>query len=456
MKKYITICLIVVLLLGLVYYLNFYTSFHLNFNHKVSTDITTNGKEIIFNNKSFTIKGLDLASSIPNHDETDYAISKSTYLRWFKEIKKMHINTIRVYTILNKEFYEAFYEYNKDNKDPLYLIQGMDVGDYEENSSVDYFADSLRAKLITDVKVMVDVIHGQRIINYNTNYSSGSYFNDVSKWTIAYIIGTEWNDVTVAYTNNMHPKDTKYLGKYLHTSKKATPFERILTEVGDKLISYESSVYNEQRLVGFGNYPLTDPFTYDTATTDLFNKFASVDTANIVATKKVKSGLFAAFQAYSGYPDYYSYSTTKYADSYAEYLKRLNDHYTIPVVISEFGYSTARGQTIANQTTNYQTSALTETEQANLTIKALKTMKSVGINNFILYEWQDEWNKNVWNTMYAKDITTSQYWNDVETSTSNFGLLTFDPGKKKTKVTVDGKTKDCQLKILLLRLIILL
>ena len=52
MKKYITICLIVVLLLGLVYYLNFYTSFHLNFNHKVSTDITTNGKDIIFNNKN--------------------------------------------------------------------------------------------------------------------------------------------------------------------------------------------------------------------------------------------------------------------------------------------------------------------------------------------------------------------------------------------------------------------
>ena len=60
----------------------------------------------------FEIRGVNLGVGIPGHFATDYAIDKETYLRWFQWIQELGANTIRVYTILHDDFYNAFYEYN--------------------------------------------------------------------------------------------------------------------------------------------------------------------------------------------------------------------------------------------------------------------------------------------------------------------------------------------------------
>ncbi len=429
------------LILG-YYYLTFYTSTNIVPKKDVKTFVKTEQKEIKVNNKPFTIQAINMGSSIPGHDDKEFAIKKETYLKWFSYISDMNINTIRVFTIESPEFYQALKEYNKKNKKPLYLIQGIDVGDYEKNSSIDYFHENLKTKLMNDVKIMIDVIHGKKIINYNSVYASGSFDADVSEWTIGYIIGTEWNDVTVEYTNRNHKEDNKYHGKYIETTKEAKPFERILAEVGDTIFSYESAKYGTQRLLSFGNASATDPFTYDEAISDFFNKFTTVDINRIKTTNKVKTGLFASFQAYTGYPDYYSLNGEHHQNSYKEYLKSINDHYNMPVVISEFGYSTARGETINFQNEDYGHSSYKEEEQGEMIVKAIETIREVGINNFIIYEWQDEWDKNVWNTMYTVDVTRSQYWLDIQTSTNCFGILTFESGKKETPVVLDGKKDE--------------
>lgn len=58
----------------------------------------------------FEIRGVNLGVGIPGHFATDYAIYKETYLRWFQWIQELGANTIRVYTILHDDFYNAFYE----------------------------------------------------------------------------------------------------------------------------------------------------------------------------------------------------------------------------------------------------------------------------------------------------------------------------------------------------------
>lgn len=439
MKKYLIVCFSIVFIILGYHYLTNYTSFYIGKSKDITAYITTKNKTFQLNNKEFQIKAINLGSSIPGHDDKEFEIDKKTYLRWFKLIKEMNINTIRVYTIEAPDFYEALREYNLNNPEPLYLLQGMDVGDYEKNSTSDYFDRSLKDKLIEDVKKMVDVIHGKRIIPYNPIYGSGTFSKDVSKWTLGYIIGTEWNGVTVEYTNRLHENDNKYDGEYLKTTSSAKPFERILAEVGDALFAYESKKYGEQRLVSFGNSPETDPFIYDEAISDYFNKFTTVDINRITTTKNVKSGIFASFQVFSGYPDYYSMMEKNHSNTYQTYLKNLNNHYNMPFVVSEFGYSTARGETINFQNLDYGHSSYTEEQQGEMIISAINNMKEIGINNFIIYEWQDEWDKNVWNTMHGVETNRSQYWHDIQTSTQSFGILTFDDGKEKTLVTLDGE-----------------
>ena len=62
--------------------------------------------------EAFEIRGVNMGVGIPGEWATDYAIDKETYLRWFQYIQDMGANTIRVYTILHDDFYNAFYEYN--------------------------------------------------------------------------------------------------------------------------------------------------------------------------------------------------------------------------------------------------------------------------------------------------------------------------------------------------------
>ena len=103
------------------------------------------GKEILVDEgkgmEPFEIKGVDLGAGIPGHFATEYAIDKETYMRWFGMIQDMGANTIRVYTILSSDFYEAVYEYNRNNPNPLYIIHGVWVNDYIQNSHVDAFDD---------------------------------------------------------------------------------------------------------------------------------------------------------------------------------------------------------------------------------------------------------------------------------------------------------------------------
>ena len=170
----------------------------------------------------------------------------------------MGANTLRIYTVQNDTFYNAFYEYNKDNPDPLYLIHGVWVNDYVQNSRLDAYSKEFYDTFLSNSKTMVDVIHGNKKINIGRMASAGhgSYKKDISKWVIGYILGVEWEDLTVAYTDDLYKDDAdknSYRGKYMYTSEEATPFETMLAMVGDKVIEYESKRYNEQRLVAFSN-----------------------------------------------------------------------------------------------------------------------------------------------------------------------------------------------------------
>lgn len=529
MKKFIIAAAAVILAIFIWHtaYYRFGIYIDLHPNDPVESQMTVEGKDIYIekNGKKepFEMRGVDLGSGMPGEWSTDYAIDKKTYLRWFKQIQEMGANTIRVYTLLGDDFYNAFYEYNKDRKEPLYLVQGVWVNDYIQYSHRDAYDDEFRQTFMDDCRMLVDVLHGNRIVSLGYGVGSGSYRKDVSKWVIGYILGVEWEDVTVEYTNKKYPKRSKYKGKYLYTSSEANPFEAMLCEVGDKLLEYESKRYKEQKLIAFSNWPDTDPFVYPGLITQYFQKCAQVNAEHIKTTDALLSGQFASYHVYpyhAGYLEYIEYakdllaegmtdkelgdyirkqlertgrlaSMTKeeiaaviesekeeirtrreavnriekrnaeknapdildyldgnYKDpdgernTYYTYLKVLNEYHTMPVVISEFGLPSSRGMSQDDLSMDRHQGHLTEDEQAEGLVECWKDIKDAGCQGGFVFSWQDEWYKRTWNTMHAVDLDNSVYWSDYQTSEQFFGLLTFDPGEKKSVCYVDGDISE--------------
>lgn len=388
---------------------------------------------------------------IPGKWAADFAIDKETYMRWFAEIQDMGANTIRVYTLLHTDFYEAFYEYNKDNDHPLYLIHGVWVNDYVQNSHRDAYDDDFRQTLLDDCQTLVDVLHGKKNLSLGRGIGSGRYRKDVSQWVIGYILGVEWEDVTVEYTNRKYPELNSYKGKYMYTTVEASPFEAMLCEVGNSIIDYESKRYKQQRLVAFSNWPTTDPFDYQENITEHFKKCAKVDVEHIKTTKAFKSGHFASYHIYPYFPDYLNYVDDKSGFDYTEdgslntyltYLKKVVSHHTIPVVISEYGVSTGRGMAQKDANTGRNQGHMSENEQGQAIIDCYKDIKAAGCAGSCVFTWQDEWFKRTWNTMYAVDLLKTPYWSDYQTNEQYFGLLAFDPGKKKSISYVDGDLSE--------------
>ena len=456
MKKFLIICIIIISLFA-IYEIMFYRlGIFIDFepNKEPTTFAKTQGKEIYINKngnyEKFEIKGVDLGAGLPGKFATDYAIDKETYKRWFKLIQEMGANTIRVYTILGDDFYNAFYEYNVENDNPLYLIHGLWVDDYVQFSSRDAYDDEFLGEMLDDSKILVDVLHGNKKISANDKYGNGSYLKDISQWTIGYILGVEWEDVTVQYTNKMHPDKNTYQGKYMYTTEDATPFEAMLAQVGDKIIEYETKRYKTQKLVAFSNWPTTDPFDYSLEVENYFRKIAKVDVEHIKTTDKVISGTFASYHIYPYYPDYLSYEgdINQYKDengninTYLAYLKKVVEHHSIPVLITEFGVPSSRGMAQKDKNTGRNQGGMSETEQGEAIISCYNQIMEAGCAGGIVFTWQDEWFKRTWNTMNAVDLQKTPFWSDYQTNEQYFGLLSFDPGTEKSVCYVDGDVSE--------------
>jgi len=496
LKRFILIACALVLLAfaGYTAYYRFGVFFDFRPDEPVTVFLKTEGKSILMEREGefvpFEIRGVDLGAGEVGRWATDYAISKETYLRWFRLIQELGANTIRVYITLQDDFYDAFYAYNQlreeNGEEPLWLLHGVWVNDYGLNSRMDAY--DLQSVLTEDCQTLVDVLHGQRTLNVGRGLGSGSYRRDVSQWVLGYIVGVEWEHTFVAYTDQKSEGQRGYQGAYLYTAPEATAFEALLCRVGDRLIEYESTRYKQQRLVAFSNWPTTDPFAYPPVLVMKHHKSACVNVEHILSTGAFQSGLFASYHIYPYFPDYlevmreldqYSqeelerrvgkavlenlrYRTSllgapaigdyllpsDYWDAqgryntYLAYLRALNRYHTLPVVISEYGTTTGRGMAQTDANTGRNQGFLTEQEQGRAIVECYRDIMDAGCAGSCLFIWQDEWFKRTWNTMNLVDRDNSAYWSDIQTNEQCFGLLTFDPGKERCVCYVDGDQSE--------------
>ena len=498
MKKFIiTMSVLVVLTAaGLYAYYGLGVYMDLHPNVPVTTFMSTN-EDTIYTLRDgeyqpFEIRGVDMGVGIPGEWATDFAIDKETYLRWFQYIQELGANTVRVYTILHDDFYNAFYEYNtareEAGEEPLWLLHGVWVDDYSHNSHKDMYDEGLLPEMIQDCKTIIDILHGRKFLLGRDGDGSGFYSHDVSRWVLGYILGVEWETSLVTYTNQNNPRRTSYQGTYMATTQDATPFEAALAQLGDEVIRYESTRYKQQRLVAFSNWPTTDPFVYSLVTATYRYKTATINVEHIQPTEAFLSGYFASYHIYPYFPDYleseleadawaeaeletvlgvnqaealkhrlsllnapsvHDYITeSDYYDNkgrlntYYAYLKAINNFHNIPVVISEYGITTGRGRAQIDENTGRSQGHVTEQEQGQYLIECYEDIMNAGSAGSCLFSWQDEWFKRTWNTMHAVDLDNTPYWSDYQTNEQYFGLLAFDPGEEESVCYVDGDTSE--------------
>jgi len=388
----------------------------------------------------FDIRGVNMGLGKPGHFATEAAVTKEEYLRWFGQIRDMGANVVRIYTIGPEAFYDAFYEYNKENAEPLYLIHGVWVDDYLLNSSYGALDEEFYQPFIEDCKAVVDVIHGRYKTRKAESIFPQKYDKDISKWVYGYLLGVEWEPTLVSYTDRSFEQLPQYQGKYFYTEN-ARNFEVFLAATGDEVVSYETEKYGTQRTVAFSNWPTTDPQEYPEAVTEYYSKSAFLDVEHIRTTEDFLPGQFASYHIYPYYPDYYSFFAEHEENTYLQYLQDINAHHTMPVVISEFGVPSSRGMA-AHEALGRNQGFMSETEQGEALISMYEDIKAAGSAGGIVFTWQDEWFKRTWNTMAGADLDMTAYWSNYQTNEQYFGLLAFDPGEEDSICYVDGDKSD--------------
>ncbi|OUP08242.1 hypothetical protein [Collinsella sp. An2] len=456
MKRFILAMCAVTLLAFIAFYLvwNHGVDLLLDSPEEISCEWRTHGKETQALSSEgwepFTMRGVDLAGSVPGAFVSDYAVDEETYTRWFSEIQDMGANTIRVYMLMGDAFYRALSEYNEQADTPLYLLQGVYLDDYAAYSHMDAYDEGYFGSLRDGAKKVIDAIHGRLPLELRQVSGTGSYTVDVSSWVVGYALGVPWDTRAVAYTDSVDAEMAPYTGRYASSTQDSSAFESMLARLVDETVAYETQRYDEQRLIGIVNSPTTDPFEYPDRIAETFNKYASVDIEHLVGTDELHSGIFALYHVYPFEPDYARYLEPGEApfcadadgNCYRPYLTALVEHHSCPVVIGEYGLSSSRGTGYAEDTTGRDQGGLSEREQAELMVQCYRDIVEAQCAGSFAYEWNDEWGRRTWNTVFATDQLRTPYWSDAQTVDQGYGILAFDPGEELPCCIVDGSDEE--------------
>ncbi|MCM1039171.1 MAG: family 2 glycosyl transferase [Ruminococcus sp.] len=402
----------------------------------------------VYNGSEFEeiyVKGVNLGLGKPGHFPGETAITKEEYARWLEQISEMNANCIRVYTVQPPAFYEAFYEYNENADEPLYLFHGTWYDETRLTETADAFDEELQNYLYKDMEDIVDLIHGNCRIAEHPGKASGLYQYDISPYVIGWILGIESDADFVTVTDENNPQITSYEGTYL-CAENLEPFEVFWAQTGDYILSYEMDKYGMQRPLSYSNWPTADILEHPSET--MAEEYSvDLNVENLEPTEAFQCGLFASYHIYPYYPNFL-YTELEYSNyrdedgninTYKAYLEDMIQIHDMPVLVAEFGIPVSRGVTHANIYTGFNQGNKTEKEQGEMLASMMEDIYDTGYAGGLVFTWQDEWFKRTWNTEEYTDPNRRAYWYDVMTCEQHFGLLDFIP---EGSVILDGRADE--------------
>jgi tetratricopeptide (TPR) repeat protein len=397
--------------------------------------------------RPFYIKGMNLGAAVPGKFPSEFPPDSLTYARWIEQMVAMNANTVRLYTILPPEFYRALRAWNRAHPArTLWLIHGV----WTELPPEDDFNDPVwREEFRDEMRRVVDLVHGGAEIPARPGHASGRYDADVSRWTLAYIIGREWEPYSVKAFDSANPGLRPYPGRFLRASP-APATDRWMAEQSDFLLVYEVDKYNTIRPIAYTNWPTLDPLVHPTEATteeeaawraragkpanlvkEYENDAIGLDPSLVQATAGNPAGWFASYHAYPYYPDFLlhdrGYSRARSSEGSSNYfgylVELIRHHRDIPVVISEYGVPSSRG--LAHlQPQGWHHGGLDERDMARIDARLTREIRESGAAGGILFAWIDEWFKKNWVVIDLEiPLENTRQWHNVMDAEQNYGVI---------------------------------
>jgi tetratricopeptide (TPR) repeat protein len=367
----------------------------------------------------FYIKGVNLGAALPGRYPSQFPDSV-TYARWIEGMAGMNANAVRVYTIHPPEFYQALLDWNVGNPDrPLWVIHGAWTGLPPDN---DFEGETYESDFFAEMRRVVDVLHGRASIEYRPGNAWGHYTADVSGWTLAYILGREWEPRPVLAYDSIRGGAGGFEGRYVRVEG-GNAMDAWMGKAVEEIVSYETETYRAQRPVAYTNWPTLDPLEHPSETTadeeiairqalgetpavrprEYENDAIDLDATLVRPTGLFPAGYFASFHAYPYYPDFmilsdrYAASASTLGPSrYFGYLQELKAHHgDMPVVISEYGVPASLGNAHL-QPEGMHHGGLTEAQMAEANRRLTLELAESGMAGGAIFAWIDEWFKQNW------------------------------------------------------------
>lgn len=416
------------------------------------------------------IKAVNLGAALPGKFPSEFPPNDSTYEKWIALMAQMGANTIRVYTLHPPHFYAALRAWNIAHAEhPMWLIHGVWTELPPGRKQERYDDAKWLAQFRDEMRRVVSVLHGEAVIRPVAGHANGLYTADVSRWTLGYIIGREWEPFSVVGYNALRPRRTTYAGRFVKLDT-GNAVEAWLAEQCDYLVGFEMDRYNEQRPVAYTNWPTLDPLTHPTETTkaqevvalkargetimqapkEYDNDAVGLDAVRMQATPAFAAGVFASYHAYPYYPDFllvdpaYSQAQSPEGPSnYFGYLRELVKHHgAMPVVISEYGVPSSRG--VAHlQPQGWNHGGLSEQQQAAANARLTRDIHAAGAAGAGLFAIIDEWFKKNWLVSeFEVPAERKRLWFNVLDAEENYGVISMKAGNAESGVIVDGDSSD--------------
>jgi len=397
--------------------------------------------------RPFYIKGVNFGVALPGRYPAEFPRDSALYAGWLDTLAAMNANALRLYTILPPSFYRALKAWNLSHRErPLWLIQGV----WTELPPHHNFQDSgWRQGFESEMRRVVDLIHGSANIAPRPGHAAGRYDADVSRWVLAYIIGREWEPFAVKAYDQRNPGGS-YQGRYLQ-AERAPAMDLWLARECDLMLSYEVERYNALRPIAYTNWPTLDPLHHPTEATtqeearwrrrsgrrsearklEYENDAIGLDANLIQPTPANPAGWFASYHAYPYYPDFMNldpgYRRSRSSEgpsAYFGYLRQLVQHHpAIPTVIAEYGVPSSRGNAHL-QVQGWSHGGHDEQAMAAIDARLTREIREAGAAGSVLFAWLDEWFKKNWTVIdYELPAENTRRWHNVMDPEQNYGVL---------------------------------
>ncbi len=412
----------------------------------------------------FYLQGVNLGVALPGRFPSQFPTDSALYAGWLDTLSAMNANVLRVYTILPPPFYRALRAWNLSHPTrPLWLVHGV----WTELPPGDDFDDpEWKAAFRSEMRHVVDLLHGAVEIPPRPGHASGRYDADVSRWTAAYIIGREWEPFAVKAYDALHPGLRTYPGRYL-AANAAPAMDVWMAAECDYLLDYEMERWNALRPIAYTNWPTLDPLTHPTESgaeeerelrrragrpvpgnrLEYENDAIGLDANLIRATGRNPAGWFASYHAYPYYPDFMLYdpgyrqaASSEGPSPYFGYLSDLGRHHaTIPFVVSEYGVPSSRGNAHL-QPEGWDHGGHSEVEMAAIDARLTREIRESGAAGAIIFAWTDEWFKKNWIVMdFELPGERNRLWLNAMDAEQHYGILGQYPGPANGRPVLGGE-----------------